>query len=506
MSGLVIAYGKPDHDDANSMFRKIRHRGPDVSGMFENNGIIMAQNYLEADAASAQGDINIPVSDPRNPDLRICYDGQVGNWDELTRSYGIPDGPFREERLLLELYKRYDTDMLRHLNDAIFAFVISDRDEFFAARDLLGIKTLFFGWKNQTLYLASELKSIIEVTEDVHEFPPGHYMDRHGCLTPFAQLPEVLPEVLHTDLDKITEDIRTKIRQSLLNRVDFRLSTGSLLSGGIDSSVIAMLASEAYKEKYGKDARLKTFVLGVGESTDIQNARVMAGHIDSDHHEVMVDLNQALTVLPEVIYYLESFDPSLVRSSISNFLISRFAKEQGIQVLLSGEGGDEVFCGYTYFKDFPLGELFARQMECIGFLHNNASLRLDRMNQCNSLRVVAPIISGELLNYSLAIPPEYKQKPDGENKIEKWIFRKAYEGLLPEDITWRLKQEFSQGSGIAGLLPAYFEEVVTDNELADVQAECPMIRSKEELHYFRIFTEHFGAGQAVETVGQWICL
>ena len=141
----------------------------------------------------------------------------------------------------------------------------------------------------------------------------------------------------------------------------------------------------------------------------------------------MVDLNQALAVLPEVIYYLESFDPSLVRSSISNFLISRFAKEQGIQVLLSGEGGDEVFCGYTYLKDFPFDELFARQMECIGFLHNNASLRLDRMNQCNGIPVAYQIISGELLNYSLAIPPEYKQKPDGKNKSEKWIFRKAYE-------------------------------------------------------------------------------
>jgi asparagine synthase (glutamine-hydrolysing) len=474
--------------------------------MFENNGIIMAQNYLEADTASASAGISVPVSSPQNPNLRICYDGQMGSWDELTRSNGIPDGPFREERLLLELYQCYGTDMLRYLNDAIFAFVISDGDEFFVARDLLGIKPLFFAWEDQNLYLASELKSIIEVTEDVHEFPPGHYMDRHGRLIPFAQLPEKPPDILHTDPNKMTEDIRSKIRQSLLSRVDFSFSTGSLLSGGIDSSVIAMLASEAYKEKYGKDARLKTFVLGVEESTDIHNARVMADYIDSDHYELVVDLNRSLAVLPEVIYYLESFDPSLVRSSISNFLISKFAKEQGIQVLLSGEGGDEIFCGYTYLKDFALDELFARQMECIGFLHNNASLRLDRMNQCNGLRVVAPIISGDLFNYSLAIPPEYKQRPDGKNKSEKWIFRKAYEQLLPKDIAWRLKQEFSQGSGIASLLPAYFEETVTDDELADAQAEYPVIRSKEEFHYFRIFIEHFGAGRAVDTVGQWICL
>jgi asparagine synthase (glutamine-hydrolysing) len=468
----------------------------------------MAQNYLKADTALDSEDVNmpIPICSFRNPNLRICYDGQIGNCKVSSNDLGISDGPFREEEVLLELYLRYDTDMFQYLNDAIFAFVISDGDKFFAARDLLGIKTLFFGWKDQSLYLASEMKSLIEITEDVHEFPPGHYMDRHGRLLPFAKLPHHRPQNLLTDLDKITEDIRTIIRQSLLARVDFCSPTGSLLSGGIDSSVIAMLASEAYKEKYGRTSKLKSFVLGVGESTDIHNARIMADHIHTDHHEVIIDLNQALEVLPEVIYYLESFDPSLVRSSISNFFISRFAKQQGIQVLLSGEGGDELFCGYTYLKNFPLNELFSRQMECLGFLHNNASLRLDRMNQCNSLKVVAPLISGDLFDYLLAVPPEYKQRPYKQERSEKWIFRKAYEDLLPEEITWRLKQEFSQGSGIGDLLTAHFEESVSDAELAEAQAQYPMIRSKEELYYFRIFSEYFGTGQAAATVGQWICL
>ncbi len=232
----------------------------------------------------------------------------------------------------------------------------------------------------------------------------------------------------------------------------------------------------------------------------------MEGHINSDHHELIVDLDQILAVLPEVIWCLESFDPSLVRSSVSNYLISKYAKEQGIEVLLSGEGGDEVFCGYLYLKDFPAEELFAKQMECIGFLHNNASLRLDRMNLCNSIRVVTPLISGELLNYVMTLPPEYKQKPDGDQKIEKWIFRKAFENVLPEEIVWRLKQEFSQGSGSADVLPKYFEETINDEELLEAQKSFPMIRSKEELYYFKIFIEHFGSGRAVETVGQWVCL
>ncbi|MBW2642901.1 MAG: asparagine synthetase B, partial [Deltaproteobacteria bacterium] len=306
--------------------------------------------------------------------------------------------------------------------------------------------------------------------------------------------------------DEITATIRDIIQRSFHNRIDFNVPTGSLLSGGIDSSVIAWLASEAYMNKFGNDACLKTFALGVGESEDIKCARLMADHINSDHHELIVDLDQILAVLPEVIRCLESFDPSLVRSSVSNYLISQYAKEKGIEVLLSGEGGDEVFCGYLYLKEFPIEELFTRQMECIGFLHNNASLRLDHMNLCNSIRVVTPLISGELLNYAMTIPPEYKQKPDGDQKIEKWIFRKAFENVLPKEIVWRLKQEFSQGSGSADVLPMYFEEIIEDDELRAAQTGFPMVRSKEELYYFQIFTRHFGSGRAVDTVGQWIRL
>ena len=328
-------------------------------------------------------------------------------------------------------------------------------------------------------------------------------MDGSGNLTRFAELPKTPPEHLHSDLNQMLEDIRDIIKRSLQSRVDFTVETGGLLSGGMDSSVINYLASQLYKEKFGNDARLKTFAVGVGESEDIETARTMAEQIDSDHHELIVDLDQILAVLPEVIYFLESFDPSLVRGSVSNYLISKYARERGIDLLLSGEGGDEIFCGYIYLKDFPAEELFARQLECVGFLHNNASLRLDRMNHCNSVRVVAPLISGELFRYALAIPAEYKQKPVGNDKVEKWIFRKAFEPFLPAAITQRVKQEFSQGSGSAALLPSYFENLIGDDELRKAQSKYSIIRSKEELYYFQIFTDNFGDGQAVETVGQW---
>ncbi|MFC2071465.1 asparagine synthase-related protein [Chloroflexota bacterium] len=506
MSGLAVACGNPNRNDVEAMMQAITHRGPYASAIHEGDQIILAQNYLQADSAIINSGTKIPVRSPSNPNLMICYDGQIGNWATLARDHNIADGPLREERLLLALYEKHGKEMLKYLTDAIFSLVITDGKELFAARDLLGIKTLFYGWKDKTLYLASELKGILQVTEEVYEFPNGYYMDRSGHLTKFAELPKDSPKSWDFSVDTMSRDIREIIERSLRSRVDFSVSTGSLLSGGMDSSVISYLASKIYNEKFGQSSRLRTFAIGVGESGDIRGARLIASYIHSEHYELIVDLKQILEVLPTVIYYLESFDPSLVRSAVSNYLISRYAKEQGIQVLLSGEGGDEVFCGYKYLAHCPDEELFAKQMECLSFLHNNAALRLDRMNMCNSIRVVTPLISGELLQYSMAILPQYKQKPETDQKIEKWIFRKAYENLLPESIIWRSKQEFSQGSGSADLLIKYFEEQIPDHELTEAQDNYPIIRSKEELQYFRLFTKHFGADYAVDTVGQWISL
>ncbi len=503
MSGFVVGFGAPGRKEVESMFEKIRHRGPHASGIFEKGRVIMAQNYLRADGAGQGPGGVIPLAGPDNNDLRICYDGQFGNLDVLLGEYGIGEGAFGEERLILEMYTRFGSGLFKRITDAVFTFVISDGEDLLACRDLLGIKTLFYGWKDGTLYLASELKSITGVTEDVHEFPAGHFMNSRGELTRFANLPEGPPEYAVSDVGEMTERIREIINRSFGNRVTFDLPTGSLLSGGIDSSVICFLASEAYRKKFGGDARLRTFSLGVGESEDIHKARVMAEHLGTEHHELIVELKDLLDVLPEVIYHLESFDPALVRSSTSNFLISRHARKNGIEVLLSGEGGDEVFCGYSHLKALPPEELFKGQIEALGFLHSNASLRLDRMNQCNSIRVVTPLISGELLDYSLSIPPEYKVREQSGEMIEKWIFRKAFEGLLPDSILWRIKQEFSQGSGSDRNLPAYFDEKIGDAEFEKGRKKHPMVRSKEELHYLGIFIENFGEGKAVETVGQW---
>ena len=506
MGGFAFGYGSPDDQIVQSMLEKITHRGSDARGTFKSGRACMAQNYLKADVGSDRIDMGIPVVGSSPEGLRICYDGQIGNLDPFASEIGVVAGPHREERFLLRLYETEGPAFLSQVSDAIFALVISNGNDFLAARDLLGIKTLFYGRRNGTLYLASELKSLLAATDDVHEFPAGHYMDSSGKFTPFATLPADPLQPSNRSVDETIGDIRGIIERSLTSRVDFSRPTGSLLSGGIDSSVIATVATKAYRDAFGEDARLRTFALGTGECQDLENARLVSAHLNTDHCEVVVGLEELVEALPEVIYHLESFDPSLVRSSASNFLISRRARQEGIEVLLSGEGGDEIFCGYTYLKDCPPEDLHCMQMQCMGFLHNNASLRLDRMNHCNGVKVVAPLISGELLQYTLTIPPEYKINPDGDRKIEKWIFRKAFENDIPEAVVWRPKQEFSQGSGSADLLPAHFEEKISDADLAQAQRKFPIIRSKEELHYFNLFTEHFGTGKAVETVGQWLLL
>ncbi len=504
MSGFVLAYGTPDAAEVERMFSRIRHRGPYLSGTYANGKAVLAQNFLHADCPGAAPEgAQVPVASDRQPSVRLGYDGQMGNARQLAVSLGLEPGPFVEEQVVLGLYHQHGVGLFDKLDDAVFSFALLDDEKLLAARDVLGIKTLFYGFRDDTLLLASELKSLMAVTDQAFEFPPGHFMSETGELTQFASLPSAPPESPMADIEAISAQITDIIDRSVRNRVDFQRPTACLLSGGMDSSVITYHAARLLRELQGPSARLKTLTVGTSDSGDLASARLVAEHVGTDHEEVLIDLEQALGVLPEVIYQLESFDPSLVRSAVSNYLISRHASRQGFEVLLSGEGGDEIFCGYLYLKDTPTKDLFSKQMECLGYLHNNASLRLDRANLSNSVRVVAPLISGELFQCALRIPSEYKQRPSGDTKVEKWIFRKAFEEVLPRSITQRLKQEFSQGSGLAGLLPEHFERTIPDADLERAKADHPFVRSKEELHYYRLFAERFPGEHATATVGQW---
>lgn len=486
------------------IMERMDHRGPDRWGGFSAPGIRLMQNYLIADIGPGYDDVAVPAQDSCASPAAVCMDGRISVPEHLYRNFEVEEGPLRDERLLLSLYRHEGSRLLNHLDSSSFALVLAESEGgFLAARGRLGIKTLYYGRKNGAVYFGSELKSLAAVTDDVHEFPPGHYMNEDQRLTPFAGLPDSPPAPIITDEEKATTTIRRILEKNVENRVTFRRPAGCLLSGGIDSSIIARLASRQLEKLHGPTVRLKTFVFGIGESEDILAARRVAEVLGTEHHEVTVSPEEALEAISEVIYCLESFDPSLVRSAVSNFIISRYAAEGGIEVLLSGEGADEIFCGYRHLKKTEPEALFDEQITCLKALHNNAALRLDRTNRYHGIRVVAPFISGDLLNLGLSLAPELKMRKTGTGVIEKWILRKTFENDLPEDVVWRIKKEFSQGSGPADLFPEHFESLITDTELEEEQEHNPVIVTKEELYYYRLFTRFFGNGPAIDTVGRW---
>jgi asparagine synthase (glutamine-hydrolysing) len=488
MSGIVAAFGNPKLSEIQKMQETIKYRGKYNSGIFQKKDAILGQNYFEVDKGR-KGLMDIPVHSPKDSETRICYDGQMGNWKILAQQFGIKDGPYTEERILLTLFKKYEKGMLEYLKDTIFAFIISDGKKLLAARDTLGIKTLFYGYiKNtDTIYFSTELKSLIKVTSDVHEFPPGHYMDNSGQLKKFGQLPALATGNMENEkIDNITQTLVNMIEKSFCRRIELKYKIGCLLSGGLDSSIIASVFNKFNIKNNGSDARISTFSLGVGKSKDLKYAKLMSKYINSEHYEIKATVSEIINILPRVIYYLESFDPSLVRSAVSNFLISRYANS------------------HAHFKDSSKKNIFKQQKETLKALHDNAALRLDRMNSCHSIKVITPFISEELLNFALEIPIKHKiKKMDNGNMIEKWILRKAFEEQLPASITWRTKQEFSKGSGSANVLKNYFNEIISDKEFLEEKRKYPLVRNKEELYYFRIFIKYFGDGNAIQTVGQW---
>lgn len=505
MAGFVCGFGTVEPGVIDAGMERIEHRGRYRSGTFEGRAARMGQRYHRADLHPNWHNGArpvLPVADASG--LRICYDGQLAGVDDLFESYAIPPGAFRDERLLLAMYRDRGPVMLDALHDSIFSLVIFDGSRVFTARDALGIKPLYVAEARGARYLASELKALAPRLEDVAEFPAGCSAVDDTEPRRYFALPDHAPDLLRDETAELVRRVRRQVSRSLLQRVPSSTGVGCLLSGGVDSSVVSAAFGTLCRER-GDHEPVRTYAIGIGGAgDDIRYARQMAAHLGSRHVELTVQVDEVVEALAEVIYYLESFDPSLVRSAVSNFLISRRAAADGIEILLSGEGGDELFCGYEHMRSAAPQELHGLRLHVLGLLHNNACLRLDRMNQCGGIRVVAPLASGALLETAMRLPPKLLIREQDGKAMEKWILRKAFEDLLPPEICWRTKREFSQGSGSADLLPAAIEQRVSEDELRAAQDRYPFLRSREELHYFRIFANHFGTGNAVQTVGRWV--
>ncbi len=357
------------------------------------------------------------------------------------------------------------------------------------ARDNLGLAPLYYGRTPQGhLCFASEVKALLELTRHVFEFPPGSQGDGDGLSRHF-ELREETP--LRESPDEIAKELKRRLENSILRRLSGSVA-GCWLSGGLDSSAIAALARPHVEQ-------LHTFAVGLQGAADLEFAEQAAAFLRTTHHALVVEVEYLLTLLPKVIVSLESFDALLVRSSLTNYLVGELSS-RFVPAVFSGEAGDELFAGYEYLKSLPAGELSGELIDITKRLHNTAFQRVDRSASSHGIVAHVPFADGEVVEYAMHIPVAYKL----HEGVEKWILRRAVDGLLPDRVLQRTKSKFWQGTGLGDLLARHAEDHVSDDEFERerVLANGWTIHSKEELRYYRVFREQFGELSELSWMGR----
>ncbi len=427
------------------------------------------------------------MSDPTGTRWLVC-NGEIYNHRALRARYPYPFKTQSDNEAILAIYEHEGIEGISQL-DGMFALALLDDDELILARDPLGIKPLYYGWKNGTLYFASEIKALQNAVEQVLEFPPGHwYSSATNTAVPYYNL-ATAAETAHQDASPTPADLRECLHAAVHKRLMADVPLGVFLSGGLDSSIITAMVRQELGDVH-------SFAVGVANSADLEFARQAARHLKTQHHEYVYTPLEMLAVLPDVIYYLESFDPALVRSAVANYFLARLAS-QYVTVVLSGEGADELYAGYDYLKQFSVGDDLHRELvETTGELHNRNLQRLDRMTMAHGLEGRVPFLDVKFVELSFAVPAA--QKVSGFPTIQKWILRKAFEDLLPAEIVYRTKRKFAEGAGSALTFELIANDLIDDTQFAaetgQVFEETGFhIQTKEELYYYRIFRRFFEA-------------
>jgi asparagine synthase (glutamine-hydrolysing) len=504
MCGIAGCIGIRDKKTVNRMLDAMIHRGPDDRGLHIKDNMILGHTRLSiVDVAHGHQ----PIVN-RDGSRGLIANGEIYNFRAIRERLAdrYPFQTYSDSEVILALYEVQGPECVREL-DGMFAFALFDDETFMLARDPIGIKPLYYGYSDGAMYFASELgaMSLAGVAEP-HEFPPGHYYTPADGFVSYYEVPQVSIIPL-TDVADIGARIRTTFTRSVKKRLlaDPSVPVGSFCSGGLDSSIVAAIAAEEIPH-------LHTFVVGMRdrdgrESDDFKAARLTAKHIGSTHHELAFSEEDYYAALPEVIGKLESYDPSLVRCAVPCFFTCKLAADH-VTVVLTGEGADELFAGYHYMKHFPLNQLNEEGRRCTQNLHNINLQRADRMGMYFNLELRVPFLDKDMIDLAMRIPPELKvrQQDDG-SKIEKWIFRNAFAGsnLLPEEILWRYKVQYTQGAGCESLGEKLAEQEIDDEELARLQHDNPtaVLNSKEAALYFKIFRQYHPQDSIIKSIGIW---
>jgi asparagine synthase (glutamine-hydrolysing) len=491
MCGIVACFGDCPDSLALEMMRAIRHRGPDGQGIMRIGDSLLGHVRLSILDVEGGGQ---PMANERG-DLALSFNGEIYNHLEIrARLEGRHAFRSRaDSEVILHSFEEEGEDALGGL-DGMFAIALAGPKGLLLARDPLGIKPLYYGRRGSAFLAASELKAFPRMDE-LRALPPGHAVRPFGEPWRFAAPFPPLEPLLDPPLPEILGEIRRRLEAAVLKRLMSDVPVGVYLSGGLDSSLIAALMRP-------HSVRLHSFTAGMEGAADLEAARVIADFLGTDHHELIYSAEEVKAALPEVIRYLESFDAPLVRSAVPMYFVSRLAAES-VKVVLSGEGADEIFAGYSYLAAMRDEARLRRELNDITTRLQDTNLqRTDRMSMAHGLEARVPFLDQSLVRYACRLPVSLlAHRPD---RAEKWLLREACRGLIPSRILERKKMKFSDGAGSGDVVARMLEGAIDPGAFERERIIEPglELRSPEELHCYRIWREVMGDGISSRLVGR----
>ena len=515
MCGIVCTFNiKKKGDELRpqllKMSNRLRHRGPDWSGIYVSDNAVLAHERLAiVDPQSGRQPLF-----SKDGKLVLAVNGEIYNHREIRKQF---EGKYEfmtqsDCEVILALYSEKGPDFLENLN-GIFAFALYDIDKnvFLIGRDHIGIIPLYQGWdKDGAYYVASELKALEGFCNKIEEFLPGqYYYSPDGEPTKWYVRDWMEYENVKDNVSSVAE-----LRQALEDAVERQLMSdvpyGVLLSGGLDSSIISAVAKKFARNRIESNnteeawwPRLHSFAIGLEGSPDLAASRKVADHIGSIHHEITYTVQEGLDAIRDVIYHIETYDVTTVRASTPMYLLARYIKSMGVKMVLSGEGADEIFGGYLYFHKAPSAEEFHKEtVRKLSKLHQYDCLRANKSLASWGVEGRVPFLDKEFIDVAMRLNP--KDKMAGNGKIEKHILREAFQDYLPHEVAWRQKEQFSDGVGYNWIdtLKAIANETITDEQMASVKFRFPINPplSKEEYVYRSIYSELFPSDSAAQCV------
>ncbi len=496
MCGIAGAWGHQPSAKVHRMLSRLVHRGPDAGGTTPtgDGGVLGHRRLAIMDPTG--GDQPIPAETGARV---VGANGEIYNFPELRETLGERH-TFRtgcDTEAAVHLYEERGPRTVESL-DGMFALAIAGEDDAYLARDPLGIKPLYYHRSADRFVFASELKALDGVVDHAQGFPPGCWFHPDHGLRRYYTVPD--PPATRMTVEEQARKVRETLDRAVRKRLMSDVPVGAFLSGGLDSSLIAAFARRWVDP-------LHTFSVGIEGSRDLAAARRVAEHLGTVHHEYTFTPEEAIETLPEVVYSLESYDQDLVRSALPCYFTARVAADH-VKVILTGEGSDELFAGYDYYRSIDDPTALHRELRrSVASLHEMNLQRVDRLTMAHGIEGRVPFLDPEMVNLAMRIPPEHKLAPfHGKAPMDKWILRKACEDMLPREIVWREKEQFDEGSGTADLLGEGTRRWMDERKAADYATCRPdaRLRSAEECVYHQLLTDSFTDPSLVlEHVARW---